>query len=42
MAAHDENVVWHPHPVTVAQRDSTDIVGLCCGLPGCLAPVNPR
>lgn len=21
MAAHDENVVWHPHPVTVAQRE---------------------
>ncbi len=20
-AAHDENVVWHPHPVTVAQRE---------------------
>jgi adenylylsulfate kinase len=21
MAQHDENVVWHPHPVTVAQRE---------------------
>ena len=21
MAAHDENVVWHPHPVTVAARE---------------------
>ncbi|EMS9951100.1 adenylyl-sulfate kinase [Enterobacter hormaechei subsp. xiangfangensis] len=21
MATHDENVVWHPHPVTVAQRE---------------------
>lgn len=21
MAQHDENVVWHPHPVTVADRE---------------------
>ena len=21
MAQHDENVVWHPHPVTVAERE---------------------
>ncbi len=23
MALHDENVVWHSHPVTVQQRDYT-------------------
>ncbi|SUH35313.1 adenosine 5-phosphosulfate kinase [Salmonella enterica subsp. enterica] len=34
MALHDENVVWHSHPVTVAARDSsTAIVAWCCGLP---------
>jgi adenylylsulfate kinase len=43
MADHDENVVWHPHPVTVAAREQLHgHRGLCCGLPGCLVPVNPR
>ena len=35
MARHDENVVWHAHPVT--QRSASSIMAIaawCCGSPG--------
>ena len=34
MALHDENVVWHSHPVTPQQREQHH------GLPASLVPVN--
>lgn len=38
----DENVVWHPHAVTRADREARNaIAAWCCGLPGCPARANP-
>jgi phosphoribulokinase len=43
MAAHDENVVWHPHPVTVAQREQLHgHRGVVLWFTGLSGSVNPR